>query len=425
MLDAYKRVTLVFAPNGAGKSAALTGEEARISMQLRQELEDRHPGFRSYSLFPQSAVRPCLSRHVGTFLASTLVLAGLSLRDAERTVPEMLNRFGFADVFEQDMATLSGGQDQIVHLLATLVRPASGTRLDSPFAMLDEKRRQTVWQILSVRIQEACGPYGESDTIITEADSNFLGDDMARFSGTDLVTLQFRAQMNVEELFIALLERLDEVIPPSRSETTIECSNVRLQAARLLFKEGFTHHFGSARGYVLTGDNGAGKSLLLRTICGLLPKGVKKLSGMTRFHPTATGEAQTRRIVYVPQRCEKAYMSSEPANETMQILGSLAQPCLEFLRPLFTAQYLWSNRPASEGSFGEVRFIAHFLAALNVLVRPGLVWHVADEPDASLDHPRARILARLFHLLIAKGKGVIIASHRSSLYEKFERVRLI
>lgn len=424
MLDVFKRVTLVFAPNGAGKSAVLTGEKGHVSIRLRQELEERHPGFRAYTLFPQSTVRPCLSRHVGTFLVSSLILAGAPLRQAGRAVTEVLERFGFADLFERDMATLSGGQDQIVHLLATLVRPAAGTRLDSPFAMLDEKRRQTVWEILSVRIGEACGPYGESDTVITEADSEVLGADMARFDGTDLVTLRFRTQVNLDQLFIALLERLDELIPPSSSEAAIDCSDVRVQAARLLFEQGFDCRFRSARGYVLTGDNGSGKSLLLRAICDLLPRGVKRLSGTVTFRSATAMEKQTRNVVYVPQRCENAYMTSEPAKEARQILGSLAEPCSAFLQPLYAGQYLWSGRPATEGSFGEVRFLAHFLAALNVLVRPDLIWHIADEPDASLDHPRAHILARLFDLLIAKGKGVIVASHRSSLYKGFEGVPL-
>jgi ABC-type cobalamin/Fe3+-siderophores transport system ATPase subunit len=173
--------------------------------------------------------------------------------------------------------------------------------------------------------------------------------------------------------------------------------------------------------YVLTGENGSGKSLLLKAIAGKLPKAARVTQGRIAFGELRhKGREESlhlaRSIIFVPQHCSRLLTTTNPWSVIEDLTTSKTVSLIEHSRRLLDAGILWKVRPVTEASVGQVRFVTHLLAAISAIVRPCVKWILADEPDAYLDSCYQQSLAELFTTVAAAGKGVLLTSHSRNLY---------
>ena len=145
------KVTVLVGPNGAGKSTLLgVMAGGRRASAGRVVLHGRDLG--AWSPAELAAMRSVLSQSVGVAFAFRVeevvrlgLPAGIARSAADRIVAAMLERVGLSGFGHRDCTTLSGGEQQRVHLaraLAQISEPAVAGRpayllLDEPTSGLD------------------------------------------------------------------------------------------------------------------------------------------------------------------------------------------------------------------------------------------------------------------------------------------------
>ncbi|MBS0366991.1 MAG: cytochrome c biogenesis heme-transporting ATPase CcmA [Proteobacteria bacterium] len=169
----------------------------------------------------------------------------------------------------------------------------------------------------------------------------------------------------------------------------------------------------------LSGANGAGKTSLLRTLCGLIwPeqgtvrwRGADVHSDLRAFH------------------AEMVYLGHEPplkadltARENLRYWVGLrrAVTCAELDRALTHMGVMeCGDRPVRQLSAGQRRRIA--LAGLSLL--PVALW-LLDEPTTNLDAQGEELVAQLIAGQLARGAVVVAALHRDLPQTPMQAVRL-
>jgi molybdate/tungstate transport system ATP-binding protein len=139
------RYGVVIGPAGSGKTTlleAIAGVAPLSAGTLRLDGRDagrRAPELRALGLvYQQGYLFPHLT-------VAQNVWYGASDR---KTVAELLERFGIADLRDRDVVSLSGGERQLVALARTLARRPTIVLLDEPFSALDPRRRAHVRRVV-------------------------------------------------------------------------------------------------------------------------------------------------------------------------------------------------------------------------------------------------------------------------------------
>ena len=180
-------VTIISGPNGIGKTSALQGEKTKgkcrkdILQQINLFNQQNGP---SYVLL-QTEKRSCLAPTVFSFLQSNLVLAGMDIRQTSSVINKFLDTFDFANRQFQKLSTLSGGEDQIIHLLAALIVKAPGTILDDPLCMLDIDRQNRMIDV----IKRFCtDEFSQRNILLTTSNGEEL---LSCFNANDMFHIHF------------------------------------------------------------------------------------------------------------------------------------------------------------------------------------------------------------------------------------------
>jgi ABC-type cobalamin/Fe3+-siderophores transport system ATPase subunit len=422
--------TILIAPNGAGKSRELRRISKGTTKHLQFLNPERHARAASFSLVSQSVDRPSISNRVSSLLETPLVLGGLSIHKARDHSQEVLNRFGFGRLYQRTLMGLSGGEDQVVHLLAGISQNRPGLIVDDPFGMLDIAR--------SAEIQQLLKRYGEGketgyprEFILGIPDSDVALISELKDSIHDNLSIQVPARQEGREALSEFVEAVFQQCAPLTDESHVVFDNVRLtlkekrrerELARL------SSVMTSGQVYVLTGENGCGKSLLLNAIVGKLPRIARLATGsilLDGFRHTGRRKRFARVCVFVPQHCSRLLTATTPWQGLTEILIDHHADLIAGAQGLLESQLLWADRQTTDASVGQTRFVTLFLAAISALIRPEIKWFIADEPDAYLDSFRLIQLAELLSCLAAAGKGVLITSHRKEHYKGVTEIPLI
>lgn len=158
------KVTVLIGPNGAGKSTLLgVMAGGRRATAGRVTLHGRDLG--AWAPAELAALRSVLSQSVSVafaFRVDEVVRLGLPApvprAEGDRLVAQALDRVGLAELAARDCTTLSGGEQQRVHLARALVQLAAGpSEARARYLLLDEPTSglDLAHQLLVVEIAQA------------------------------------------------------------------------------------------------------------------------------------------------------------------------------------------------------------------------------------------------------------------------------
>ena len=170
----------------------------------------------------------------------------------------------------------------------------------------------------------------------------------------------------------------------------------------------------------IEGDNGAGKTILLRILCGLVQpdhgrvlwKNAAATDNMTDYH---------NELTYIGHLAGVKHELT--AVENLQFLSSLSglPPKPDYLRALDWAGLTgFEHSPARHLSYGQQRRVT--LARLKV--ETSLVW-ILDEPFSGLDQPMIEAMKTLFTQHLGAGGMLILTSHQPLDVAKMKSSRLV
>jgi peptide/nickel transport system ATP-binding protein len=201
---------------------------------------------------------------------------------------------------------------------------------------------------------------------------------------------------------------------------SLDTFSIAIGARRLLEGIDFTPPRGSST--VIVGPTGAGKSVLLRAVAGLLPLGTFTLGGSMRLHglPAYTrgrksrhgtwARIMTRGLVFVPAESAQAMNPSLTLEHNRRLLAPEARGTIqERLKEYFGLDFgAFARLYPDEVSGGELQRITLMI----LLSRPGELV-LLDEPTVNLDRALRRRFADFLNaeILRDRSKTVLMASH--------------
>lgn len=181
----------------------------------------------------------------------------------------------------------------------------------------------------------------------------------------------------------------------------LDVENLTLERGGRRLFEGLSLSVQAGEAVALTGDNGAGKTSLLRAVAGLLRPAAGAVSFIGKAGPLDPDEARSEGLHLIGHH--DGLKGGRTAGEELSFwsawTGGAPEPALDVLdlRPLLDLEV----RKLSAGQRRR-------LALARLITSPRALW-MLDEPLAPLD---ARMRARLGELMAAhiKGGGMILAA---------------
>ena len=420
-----RQLKTALAPNGARSGAVLFADRPLSDVSPREQAS--RIGF-----VQQSPENQLVTDKVWHELAFGLESLGVDTPTIRRRVAEMAGFFGMESWFHREVASLSGGQKQLLNLAAVLTMQPDVLILDEPTAQLDpiaaadllaalarvNRELGTTVLLSEQRLEEAL-PL--SDRAIVLDGGAVLADGAPRAVGAQLRTAGhelFRAMPAAMRVWAAVengfpcpisvregrdwladfaashsLKSVPErPLPVPSEETVVTVSDVWFRYApdALDVLRGLELTVRRGELFALLGGNGAGKSTTLRLLAGLQ----KPYRGEVRV----TGKA-----ALLPQEVQTLFAKKTVREDLAEITSDAA--VLAYVTELCRLDALLGRHPY-DLSGGEQQRAA--LAKI-LLTQPDIL--LLDEPTRGLDAAFKAELAELLQSLLAQGVTVVLVSH--------------
>ncbi|MBQ8965565.1 ATP-binding cassette domain-containing protein [Ruminococcus sp.] len=431
-------LVMLMGPSGSGKTTLLKLLKPEIAPfgELSGEIsllgEKRGGTAPRVGYVPQHPEESFVSDRVRGEIMFAPENAGLPPEEVRRLTAETVSRFGLGKLLERPLASLSGGEKQLVSLCAVMVMQPDLLLLDEPFSRLDPVTAENFADLIlrvnrefgtTVIIAEHSGELmlAQAERLIYLENGRLTADLPPRQAAKNAQLIhimpaaarafaeQEPVPMTVKE-GRALLEKLphktelplDET--QGYSEPVLEAEGLRFSFRRdsedILAGADLVLHKGEF--LALTGANGSGKTTLLKTLAGQL----RPYAGKVRIGGRPLKKAPLTAAM-LPQEAADLFLQPTVAEDYRYALKALGRPEEEASAML---GYLGCEKLADmhpyDLSGGELQ-----LCALGrvLLCQPDIL--LLDEPSKGLDPLSARRLGTVLKKLCAEGKAVLTVTH--------------
>ncbi len=190
----------------------------------------------------------------------------------------------------------------------------------------------------------------------------------------------------------------------------LECVDLQCERGHRQLFDRLSFRVDAGQCLQIAGDNGAGKTSLLRILCGLLSPN----SGEVRWQGRPINRVRDEYgadLVYVGHL--NGVKDDLTAAENLQVWAAMAdlptsaEQVVQALRMLGIERF--AHWPAGQLSQGQKRRIA--LARLAMAAR-ARVW-ILDEPFNALDRGGVQVLNQMIEQHVARGGAVVLTTHQS------------
>ncbi len=349
---------------------------------------------------------------------------GVPRSEMHDRVDEALGEMGIDRLRRRRLATLSGGERQLVQLAAVLVLGPVLVAFDEPTSQLDPDGSAAVMaacQKLAAAGRAVVVAEHRLDRLLASADWLLIVEKGEAVGPAHPANLAARLTnppsivelglalgwdplpLNVDEARARLAELPHPLRPPPAPEpapsrrdakTALEARGLAVGPGRQAILDGIDLAVGAGEVVALVGPNGSGKTTLLRTLGGLLAPlagTVRRSPGRTAYLPQNPGA-----LLHLPSvRAEvdltlRRTGSSEEAESILSSFGLLG----------LAARY---PRDLSAGERQR--------AAIAVTLAGSPALALLDEPTRGMDLSARRALGDAVRSLVARGSAVVIATH--------------
>ena len=383
---------------------------------------------------------------------ASFVPLNYGLADFEERGKWALQVTGLSALADEFVWQLSGGQKHLLALAGAIAMKPKVLIIDEPIAQLDPRHAKTIYDVLQTLNED----YGTT-IIVIEHHTEFIADYCKQVVLMDQGRIVWKKEVqdalcSVEDLIarqiyppqvtiaahqisgdgnypITLDEAVNHfgvqpttrsVIPPSTKQTKEPVLQLKeitvgyrtLQKHKKIALNSISTHFYKGDQIALVGNNGAGKSSLLKVISGV----VKPVSGTMELFGEPikkhTPEAMTNHVAYVFQNAEEMFIDDSVRKEIEFYLKARKVEDLSLVDKLledFDLTHL-QHQDARLLSGGQQRRVS---LAIGAAMRPSII--ILDEPTANLDiATKARVIMML-EKLKKHVDTIIIATHDMGL----------
>ncbi|ABV89397.1 ATP-binding cassette domain-containing protein [Shewanella pealeana] len=398
-------------PTGSGKSSLLHLLAGELSRPYEGDVY-RHPSL-LVGLVMQDPNVQVLRQSVGAEIAFALENLGIAADSMVEKVQHSLRRVGLYISLDTPVEVLSLGQKYRLMLAAQLVFKPSLLLLDEPWAQLDDNGVKELNSVLKALLDD-----GVAIVMVEHNPSAFasLVDHLWLLEGG-----QLRVGQRQHAPAIAELVNIRASVKSRHRDCVVNIAphQFRFVDQEPLFncEQSLSLHRGET--VALVGDNGAGKSSLLKTLAGIQAN-IANL-------PIKVMNKRPQLGIY---GSDLGLLMQRPNRQLFEqtVLTELQFSLKRFKLPLVRAEQILAELDLQaladcsphKLSYGQQHIIA--LASL-VCLQPKLL--LLDDPFAGLDKQHVAKVVQIILQLSAQGCGILLSSHRSLPFLEVDRYWLI
>ncbi len=322
--------------------------------------------------------------------------------DERHLFDEFINKLELTEVLDREVDQLSGGELQRFAICCTLLQEGDMYIFDEPFSYLDIKQRIVAAQCIRTLCEY------DKYVVVVEHDLSgldYLSDYICCLYGKPGVYGVVTRPISVREginIFLAGFipdenmrfrkDKLDFRIVEHIEQRTIDQTRYDVEYPELVKTLGSFKltvekgSFSSSEITVMLGENGTGKSTMIKMLCGILK-------------PDNSAEVPVINVSYKPQIISPKFLGSvrELFDSKIQSAYTRQDFIADVIRPL-EIEYVY-DRPVKELSGGELQRVAIILA----LGKPADLYLI-DEPSAYLDSEQRLAVSKVIKKFVLNNR---------------------